>query len=157
MVFIVFGCQNPFAPKLDLSSDNNSSPLSDQTTIDGIFQNFQYAYAFKDTMIYGQLLDDDFVFTYRNYELGYDVSWGRDEEMKVTNGLFSNTERRDIIWNNIVLSSVDTNKATIIRSFNLTITFNPTDVYRVDGKVNLTLNKTGGRWKISRWIDESNL
>ena len=37
------------------------------------------------------------------------------------------------------------------------ITFNPTDIIFVDGRVNLDLIKnSAGVWKISRWIDESN-
>ncbi len=37
-------------------------------------------------------------------------------------------------------------------------TFNPTDVLRVDGRVNLTLQKNSDTkiWRINRWIDESN-
>jgi hypothetical protein len=78
--------------------------------------------------------------------------------MRTTYGLFQNTERLDLIWNNIVLITEDSLSANIIRGFNLTITFNPTDVIRVDGKVNLTLQKNNESkiWRINRWIDESN-
>lgn len=74
--------------------------------------------------------------------------------MKVTYGLFKNTERLDLNWNNIVAISSDS--SNIIRSFNLTITFNPTDIVFVDGRVNLDLRKEANKWKIIRWIDESN-
>ncbi len=76
--------------------------------------------------------------------------------MKVTYGLFQNSQRLDLIWNNIVFISSDS--TSIIRSFNLTITFNPSDVQRVDGKVNLTLEKNpvSKKWAITKWIDESN-
>ncbi len=50
--------------------------LSDQKTIDGIFQNFQYATSSKTTLVYGDLLDPEFVFIYRNYDKGTDESWG---------------------------------------------------------------------------------
>jgi hypothetical protein len=152
------GCKNPFAPTLNENIDNNNSTISDQKTIEGVFQNFQYAYIFKDTTIYGKLISEDFIFTYRDYDLGFDVSWGRDEEMKTTYGLFQNTQRIDLIWNNIILSSVDTLDANIVRGFNLTITFNPTDVIRLDGRVNMALqrNSVDSKWQISRWIDESN-
>jgi hypothetical protein len=100
----------------------------------------------------------DFVFTYRDYDQGFDVSWGRDEEMKTTYGLFQNAQRLDLIWDNIVLSTEDTLSANIVRGFNLTITFNPTDVIRLDGRVNITLNRptTLSQWQITQWIDESN-
>ncbi|OGV87185.1 MAG: hypothetical protein A3J88_06930, partial [Melioribacter sp. RIFOXYB12_FULL_38_5] len=129
--------------------------ISDQTSVQGVFQNFQYAYTFKDTLIYSQLLNKDFTFSYRDYDLGVDVNWGRDEEMRVSNGLFQNTQRLDLTWNNIVSMTADSTR--IVRSFNLTITFNPTDIIFIDGKVNLTLGKNeSGKWKIIRWIDESN-
>ncbi|MFA3783228.1 hypothetical protein ABRY23_09220 [Melioribacteraceae bacterium 4301-Me] len=148
------GCVNPFAPAMDKSTNSNGSLISDLKTVNGVFQNFQYAYTFKDTLIYGQLIANDFVFTYHDYDLGVDKSWGRDDEMKVTYGLFQNTQRLDLIWNDIVSMTGDSTR--IIRSFNLTITFNPTDIVYIDGKVNLELIKIDGKWKIRRWIDESN-
>ena len=155
---LIYSCTNPFAPKLSDDLGDSGPPISDQTTIEGLFQNFQYAYSFQDTLIYGQLITQDFTFTYRDYEQGYDVNWGRDEEMRTTNGLFENAERLDLIWNNIVLSTVDSLNANIVRSFNLNITFNPTDVVRIDGRVNLSLQQDPAtkKWYMNRWIDESN-
>ena len=157
-LILISACTNPFAPKYEEEIDGGGPPISDQTKIEGVFQNFQYAYTFKDTLIYGNLISSDFVFTYRDYENGYDVSWGRDEEMRTTNGLFQNSERLDLIWNNVLLSTVDSLDANIVRSFNLNITFNPTDVVRVDGRVNLLLQQDAEtrKWRITRWIDESN-
>lgn len=106
------------------------------------------------------MLTGDFSFIYRDYDQGFDVSWGRDEDIKTTYGLFENAQQLDLIWNNIVLSVVDTlnGSANIVRGFNLTITFNPTDVIRLDGRVNLLLNRDSvdSKWHISKWIDESN-
>ncbi|MFC2135551.1 hypothetical protein ACFLTH_13135 [Bacteroidota bacterium] len=119
-----------------------------------MFQNFQYAYTFKDTTIYGGLLAQEFIFSYRDYNLGVDVSWNRDEELKVTHELFKNTQRLDLIWNNIVSMTSDSTR--IIRSFNLTITFNPTDIIFIDGRVNLSLVKIDNKWQIIHWLDESN-
>ncbi|HKI78291.1 MAG TPA: hypothetical protein VKA26_07100 [Ignavibacteriaceae bacterium] len=158
MIFIFIGCKNPFAPAFDTTAGSSGNTLSDQTTIDGVFQNFQYAYAFQDTSIYGKLINPDFIFTYRNYDQGIDVSWGRDEELKTTYGLFTSTQRLDLIWNNIILSTQDSSTANIVRSFNLTVTFNPTDVIRINGRVNLNMKKNSGsgKWQITSWRDESN-
>jgi hypothetical protein len=78
--------------------------------------------------------------------------------MRTTYGLFNNSQKLDLIWNNIVVSSADSINANVVRSFNLTITFNPTDVIRLDGRVNLSLRRDAetGKWAINRWIDESN-
>jgi hypothetical protein len=151
------GCTNPFAPSFDESSDNLST-ISDLKTVEGVFQNFKYAYTFKDTTIYGEFISEDFVFTYRDYENEVDVSWGREEEMKTTYGLFQNTQQLNLIWNNIVLSSADSTNANIIRSFNLTITFNPTFIEQGSGRVNLSLRRNAEteKWQITRWLDESN-
>jgi len=142
---------------LDLSPNSDQQNLSNLTTIEGLFQNFKFAYTFRDTTIYGKILNKDFIFTYRDYEKGFDISWGRDDEMKTTKGLFTNTQRLDLIWNNIILSNVDSTNATIVRGFNLTITFNPTDVVRIDGRVNLQLlrDKTTKNWQMIKWLDES--
>lgn len=151
---LVSGCKNPFAPVLDTSEGGNEAMISDLSNVDGVFKNIQYAYTFKDTTIYGGVIGNDFNFSYRDYSLGFDISWGRDEEMKATYGLFQNAQRLDLIWNNIVLISNDS--TNIVRSFNLTITFNPTDIERVDGKVNLQLTRNSNKWQIVRWTDESN-
>ena len=158
IILIFTGCKNPFAPALDNTTGDSSSTISDLKNVDGVFQNFQYAYVFKDTTIYGKLIAEDFIFTFRDYDQGVDVSWGRDEEMKTTYGLFQNSQRLDLIWNNEVLSTQDSLNAIIIRAFNLTITFNPTDIVRVNGRVNLSLKRdpASQTWAITRWIDESN-
>jgi hypothetical protein len=155
---LVISC-NPFAPGLD-SGMTTTSILGDPTTIDGIFQNIKYAYSFRDTTIYGQLINPDFTFSYRDYDKGVDVTWGRDEEMRTTLGLFQNVERLDLVWNNIVtLSSDSTNtSAMITRNFNLTVSFNPSDIVRVDGYANFSFVRSQPQdpWRISRWRDESN-
>lgn len=123
-----------------------------------MFKNFQYAYVFKDTTIYGKLLSDEFIFVYRDYDKGYDVSWGRDEDVRITNALFNTVQKIDLTWNNTVASSIDSSQAIVIRAFSLNLTFNPSDIIRIDGRVNLTLekNKATNKWLIVRWRDESN-
>jgi hypothetical protein len=149
---------NPFAPALDDALPGDDALISDQTTIEGVFQNFRYAYTFKDTTIYGALLASDFVFTYRDYDRLIDESWGRDEEMRITAQLFRNAQNLNLIWNNIAGSSGDSLISSVTRSFNLTVTFNTNDIVRVDGKVRLDLRRENARlpWRIVLWKDESN-
>lgn len=157
-MLLLVGCFNPFAPAWEDNQISSSGLISDQTDIEGVFKNFQYAYTFKDTTIYGGLLSDNFVFVYRDYEKGFDVSWGRDEDVRITYLLFNSVQKIDLIWNNIISSSVDSSQAIVIRGFNINFIFNPTDIIRVDGRVNLTLekNKATNKWMITRWRDESN-
>ncbi len=148
-------CLNPFAPAWDTSP---SESTCDPNTIEGLFQCFQAAYTFRDTIVYGQLIDPNFVFVYRNYDLGIDVTWGRDDDMRTTFGLFQNAQKLDLIWNNIISTTAESTSVNVIRGFNLTLVFNPSDIERIDGYANLTLRRVriSDPWKIVRWRDESN-
>ena len=160
LTVILLAACNPFAPEFDDSPVGSNSILGDPKTVDGIFQNIKYAYTFKDTTIYGQAINANYNFVYRDYERGLDVSWGRDEEMRVTSELFRNVQRLDLVWNNIIAMSTDSANtgAVVSRNFNLTVTFNPSDILRVDGYATLSLvrSSSGDPWTIVRWRDESN-
>lgn len=151
------GCVNPFAPA-EAPMTGDTPILGDQRSVDGLFQNFRYAYAFRDTLTYGRLLDRTFTFVYRNYDKGIDVTWGRDEDMLATAGLFTAAQQLDLVWNDVVVADGDSLAQSISRGFNLTITFSPTDVIRAQGRVNLRLERPSSSevWKIVRWRDESN-
>jgi hypothetical protein len=150
-------CTNPFAPSL-ASDQEAGAILGDQRTVEGLFQNFRYSYVFKDTLTYGRLLDRTFLFVYRNYDKGIDVTWGRDEDMLATHGLFYNAQQLDLVWNDVVVAEGDSLAQTISRGFNLTITMDANDVIRAQGRVNLRIERpsTADVWKIVRWRDESN-
>ncbi len=153
----VAGCVNPFAPALaDVAPD--APILGDQRTIEGVFQNFRFSYVFRDTLTYGRLLDRSFTFVYRDYDKGVDVTWGRDEDIIATNGLFMAAQQLDLVWNDVVVADGDSLAQSISRGFNLTITFSPNDVIRAQGRVNLRIERpsTETVWKIVRWRDESN-
>lgn len=154
MLLLFNSCFNPFAPKLDEQLSNGNLVISDLTSVEGLFNNFQLAYTFKDTLIYGELISPNFTFTYRDYEINADVSWGREEEMRVHYGLFQNSENLNLIWNEIV--SMSTDSTNILRSFDLTINFSATDIILITGKINLTLDKVNNKWQIVHWIDQSN-
>ena len=146
---------NPFAPRLDNSP---AGPTYDLRTMDGVFKAFQTAYSTRDTTVYGQLLDARFTFLYHDYEQNIDVTWGRDEELRATYGLFQNVQRLDLIWNNILSTTADSTHLVVQRGFNLSVTFNPSDIERVYGYASLTLNRVtiNDPWKIVLWIDQSN-
>lgn len=154
-MFALSSCENIFSPRID--NTGSTSIITDQKTVEGLFQNFKYAYTFKDTLVYGDLLTEDFLFIYRDYAQGFDVSWDRQTEMRTTNGLFQNSQRLDIIWNNIVFQAGDSLNVSIKRSFNLSITFNPSDIVLLNGFVdmNLTRQSADDKWRIKRWRDES--
>ncbi len=157
LVSVVFsGCANPFAPALVLSKEE-SSLLGNQKTVEGLFMNFQYAYNFKDTIVYSNLLDEDFIFTYTNYDAGVVSSWSRPEDMLTTSRLFLAANKLDLLWNDILSNDGDNLRRNISRSFNLTIIFSSSDVVRLYGKANFGLKRddTSSVWKLTTWRDES--
>lgn len=156
-VIIISGCTNPFAPKLS-DTPINFSGTGDQHTVDGVFQTIKYSYQYKDTVSYGKLLSPDFIFTYRDYDKGTDNSWGREQEMLTTAGLFQAAQNLDIVWNEVISPHGDSLVKDISRGFNLTIVFSPTDILHIDGRVELRLQREtlDGVWMIVRWRDSSN-
>ncbi|MDA0986641.1 MAG: hypothetical protein O3A55_03460 [Bacteroidetes bacterium] len=158
-IFLFFtSCVNPFAPKLDFENFGSSAILSDQKDIEGVLHNFKQAYLFKDTTIYGKLFTPEFIFIFRDYDKNTEVFWSRDEELRTTNGLFQNAQHFELIWNQTISSHEDSLLMQLVKSFNLTVTFNPNDIVRVNGYANFTFSRESilEKWKISRWRDESN-
>jgi hypothetical protein len=148
------GCFNPFSPGID-NTISNENIISDQKTTEGVFQNFKYAYTFKDTSIYGQTLAQDFVFSYFDYDLGVNISWDRATDMRTTEGLFANTQELRLLWNNTVFEEGDSLNVNVKRGFNLSITFNPNDVINFYGFVDMDLTRptVDDKWKIKLWRD----
>ncbi len=155
-VLLLGACVNPFAPALE--EKNPEDLLGDQTTVEGLFQNWRYAYIFKDTVVYGNLLADNFTFIYRNYDQGVDYTWTRDEDMIATYRLFQGTQSLDLIWNEAVVSIGDTINRDISRGFTLSVMFSADDIIRVQGRANLKLIRSNkfADWQIVQWRDESN-
>jgi hypothetical protein len=166
IVFILSCCLvsiscNPFAPSQYNSSDEGYKLLGDQRTVDGVFQNFAFAYASQDTNYYGPLIDANFTFIYPDYDYhnGAEVTWGRYEEMQTEYGLFQNAQRLVLIWNSITEQSFNTDStiANISRGFNLTVTLNPNDIIRVYGYAKFQLGRQQSQdpWMITSWYDGS--
>lgn len=152
-----YSCDNPFAPKLSVG-DNDGLVLGDQKTVEGFFQNWRYSYIFKDTLVYGRLLDNNFNFIFRNYDKGVDLSWGRQEDLITTSRLFSSTQNLDLIWNEVISNIGDSTLLDVSRGFTLQIVFSQSDIVRLQGRANIRLkrNNQSEDWKMLYWRDESN-
>ncbi len=151
----LFSC-NPFAPAIDNSLSQKS--FGDPHTDSGFFDAFRYAYLFKDTTYYGKLLAPDFVFSYRNYDRGLDLEWGRDEEMQTTGSLFASSESLNLLWGDILDESSTDTLDDITRAFSLDITLTGGEPFHVDGRAIFTLVRAtkADPWQAIRWRDESN-
>jgi hypothetical protein len=154
----VSGCTNPFAPSLDPELNPNATLLGDQHTIEGVFQNVQYAYTYRDTLIYGELLHPDFQFRYFNPDRGTDVAFNRDEEMRITWNLFRSAEQIDLKWNSIYAQDGDSILASVTRGYTLKITLQANETFLVEGLATLRLTREQPTdvWRIRLWRDDSN-
>ena len=148
---------NPFAPEFD--EELSEARFGDPRTIEGYFQAFHFAYQFKDTTLYGSLLAPEFVFSYRNYDRGLELEWGREEDLRATSALFQSAQSLDLLWGNILDSISTATTYDISRAFSLEITYNPGQMDHVDGRATFHLErqKEGEPWRAVRWRDESNL
>ena len=155
-VVVNLSCLNPFAPKLETNLATET--CTDLRVLDNVLCVFRNAYAFKDTTLYGGIIASDFTFSYTDYDRGVDVTWGRDDEMRATYGLFQNVQSLALVWNNEISSSGNDTLRSVTKGFNLTVTFDPGDIVRVDGYANLTFarQRSSDSWRILRWQDESN-
>jgi hypothetical protein len=151
-------CTNPFAPKLEPTLSSGNTTLGDQRTLDGVFQNIKYAYNYRDTLIYGNLLHPDFQFRYYNPDRGNYVAFNRDEEMRITYNLFKGADQIDLQWNEIRVQEGDSVKLSVTRAYNLKIALQANELFRVDGLATLQLvrNSVNDPWLIRLWSDDSN-
>lgn len=151
------GCSNPFAPKLEPELQPALTALGDQRTIPGVFQNIQYAYTYRDTLIYGNLLHPDFQFRYYNPDRATDVTFNRDEEVRTTYNLFKGADQIDLQWNDIVSQEGDSLLVDVTRAYTLKIAIQANDVFRIEGRATLRLVRTlpNDVWLIRSWRDDS--
>ena len=148
-------CFNPFAPKLgDISTDLDVF-LTAQQTPEEVLSNFQFAYTLKDSLVYRDLLDDDFIFVYRDLDTDAFVSWGKEEDVTATVGLFNNFTVINLVWNstNFISYSNDSTTAEISKGFILSLG----PEIRITGEAlfNFKKNIENNIWKITRWVDKS--
>jgi len=159
LLLIIAGCNNPFAPALTKESQTVTAIVTQQHSPVDVLTNFRYAYAFKDSLIYSDLLDSTFIFVSKNYGTNppTDLIWGRDEDIKTTIGLFRHFDFLDLIWGSIIYYnfSLDSTQSEIKVTFQLT--FNGgTDIPTLKGEALFNFQKkVSGRWTIIRWEDLS--
>lgn len=160
LVIIFSNCFNPFAPKLQ-NSLKLDQLITDQKTPEEVLTNFKYAYTFKDSTLYSDLLDSSFVFLYfdPNYgSSGRFVSWGRDVDLLTTGRLFRNFSVIDLIWHSTIYSFEEESVAELSKSFHLSLV-SKEETINITGNAIFTFKKNpkDDKWRIIRWKDESEL
>ena len=163
-LFILLGmsisCFNPFAPKLTDSLDAEGYIVTPQVTAEQVLQNFKVAYTFRDSLLYSDLLDTAFLFIYFDPTEGTSgqfISWGRNDDLKTTGGLFHHFDVIDLVWNTTLYEQQGEDTGEIGRSFNLTLVGESGD-YRLSGVALFSFRKCqDDKWRLTRWKDESDI
>jgi hypothetical protein len=158
-LFLFKGCVNPFAPKLD-RSPQTFLILTEQKTPDEVLQNFVYAYSFKDSIVYADLLDSSFVFVYfdPNVSGGRFTSWGRDVDLKTTGRLFRDFQTISLTLNTTIYQIVEDEQAELSKTIFLSL-FGEHGDFTLTGSAIFNFKKCqyDGKWRITRWKDESQM
>jgi len=160
LLLLFLQCLNPFAPRLD-QKGLQTLMLTEQQSPDEVLQNFVYAYNFKDSLVYADLLDSSFVFVYFDPNLGSSgrfVSWGRDVDLKTTGRLFRNFDTITLTWNSTIYEINDGKTAELSKTLKLNL-FGKAGDFSLSGNAIFSFKKCGydGKWRITRWKDESQM
>jgi hypothetical protein len=169
LVALGFGCFNPFAPSV--VGPGTIKPIAPQTDPDSVLHNFKYAYENRDSIVYENCLDKDFIFIYWDQsEVGEGETEqtiprdGKGGDLWVTRALFRVFDdiRLDT-W--IVIPAPDSVGDEVWKKRNVTFHLSLRDT---DGDYNFQhLEATGfaefmfrqsqedNLWRIVRWIDKS--
>lgn len=163
---LAVGC-NPFAPELTDDLSGKALILTEQKTPQDVLTNFSYAYNFKDSLVYSDLLDSSFLFISKNFATDpvTDLIWGRDVDIKTTVGMFRHFQTINLTWQGTVFNRPLNEDSTVVEiknTFQLTLNggsdippLNGEALFIFQRKIIGSLPDTTHIWKIIRWEDLS--
>jgi len=160
---IVIRCANPFAPALADENAGQNSLLTEQKSPGEVLLNFAFAYSFKDSLVYSELLDSTFIFVSTNFNVSppEPINWGRDQELRVVGRMFRFFNTLDITFNEPIRSDTlqrnDNGQATRVQetlTFTLTLDGGGADPVFNGEVVFQYVLRDDERWYIARWEDK---
>lgn len=123
-----------------------------------MLQNFQFAYTFRDSLVYSELLDSSFTFLSTNFNVSPSESivWNRDQELKTAGRMLRFFTTLDLTFNLIssivIEEDTDDEPAKIEQRLTFTLTLDGgSQIPTLIGKVVFTYIRRGETWFISRW------
>ena len=174
LVVLNLSCKNMFAPTLGDLDGGNSIYRLDQASPADVLHNFKYSYIYRDSLMYSNLIDSEFVFVYYQPSdesgTGHYDSWMRSVELRTTGRFLSAFNYIDLIWQTTldsayyeldgeeIVTERDTlfasaNIADFSKSYQLTLG----DYTTLVGDADFRFRKgTDGKWRILRWEDKYN-
>jgi len=164
LVLFTVSCKNPFAPALADENASHSHLLTQGKTPEEVLTNFRYAYTYKDSLVYSEVLDSTFLFKSIDYNAypPTPIEWGRDTELRTTGGMFRYFRTLDVVWNTLSMadtvspppSSPDFTGYIIEHHITFTLTLDGgRDIPPLNGEVLFQFIKREQRYYISFWED----
>ncbi len=155
LIGITLSCRNPFAPALTDGDVNSPRLLTEQKTPEEVLQNFKFAYTFRDSLIYSEVLDSTFIFRSWDYNSYPPVplEWGRDTDLRITARMFRYFNTLDLTWNTIIAQNDDTEEPEYRVTFTLTLD-GGRSIPILNGEVLFRFILRGKKYYISLWRDE---
>jgi len=169
LVVLGFDCFNPFSPSV--VGPGTIKPIALQTDPDSVLHNFKYAYENRDSIVYENCLDKDFIFKYKDQdeieqrdvevEIPRD---GRGGDLYITKALFrAFDDIRLDTW--VVTPAPDSvgeeiwKRRNVIFHLSLRDTDGDYDFQHLEatGFAEFTFRKSkeDNLWRIIRWTDKS--
>lgn len=154
-------CDNPFAPANATGNEGKTLLVTEQKTPDEVLQNFRYAYTFKDSLVYSDLLDSSFTFVSWNFNVSppEPINWGRDVELRTAGRMFRFFNTLDLTFNVIIRDTVgvdpqDQKPNQIEHTITFTLTLDGgRSIPTLIGEVRFSYARREGKWLITRWED----
>jgi len=158
---ILISC-NPFSPELADGDVNAGLIITAQKSPEDVLTNFSFAYNFKDSLVYSDLLDSSFIFLSKDFSTDpvTDLNWGRDVDIRKTNKMFRYFQSLDLVWGRSVNQSfIDEDSLLYELSTNFQLTIDGAKEYSTITGIALFhfIKKPSGIWKITRWEDKSDI
>ncbi|RMH80090.1 MAG: hypothetical protein D6681_18815 [Calditrichaeota bacterium] len=156
-VLLLLTCSNPFAPATVKDTIRGSGILTAQESPDGVLTNLQYAYTFRDSLVYSELFDSTYIFISTNFNVSppEPIVWGRDQELKATGRMFRFFTTLDLTMNVVEREEAfngDPNRVRDRITFTLTLD-GGTAIPTLIGEVEFQYIRRGNKWFIVRWED----
>jgi hypothetical protein len=153
----VLSCLNPFAPALD-EGNLIGEVVTPQSTPEEVLTNFRYAYTFRDSLLYADVLDSAFVFQYTDYEQSPPApdSWTREVDLLTTGRLLRSFDIINLEWLDTIYSLREGEDEILAKSFRLDLS-SADFGFSAAGFAIFTFrqNPSDRKWRIARWVDQS--
>lgn len=96
--YLLCGCYNPFSPSV--TAPGFLKPIARQVDPDSVLYNFKYAYENRDSLVYENCLDEEFVFTFWDQDKmeNPETEFFRMQDLKATKDLFRTFDEIKLEW-----------------------------------------------------------